>query len=77
MRLLEKENKIAADKVNKFILNQQQLQSTFDQTIWKYEAELRLNCDNLRREKIQFKAEIYNLKKKVRRAQQTQKNAVN
>ena len=35
---LEKEKKIAAEKVNKFILDQQQLQSTFDQTIGKYEA---------------------------------------
>jgi hypothetical protein len=77
MRLLEKENKIAAEKVNKFILDQQQLQSTFDQTIGKYEAELKINYDNLRREKVQSKAEIYNLKKKVGRAQQTQKNAVN
>ena len=77
MRLLEKSHKIAAKKVNKFILDQQQLQSTFDQTVGKYKAELKLNHDNMRREKVQFKAEIYNLKKKVGRAQQTQKNAVN
>ena len=69
MRLLEKEKKIAAEKVNEFILDQQQLQSKFDQKIGKYEAELKLNYDNLRREKVQFKAEIYNLKKKVGHAQ--------
>ena len=57
MRLLEKEKKIAAEKVNKFIL-EQQLQSTFDQTVGKYEAELKLNYDNMRREKVQIKAEI-------------------
>ena len=65
MRHLEKENKIAAEKVNKFILDQQQLQTTFDQTIGKYKAELKLNCNNLKKEKVQFKAEIYALKKKV------------
>ena len=36
MRLLEKEKKIAAEKVNEFILDQQQLQSKFDQKIGKY-----------------------------------------
>ena len=77
MRLLEKENKIAAEKINKFILDQQQLQSTFNQTVGKYEDELKLNYDNMRREKVQIKAEIYNLKKKVGRTQQTQKNTVN
>ena len=69
MRFHEKEKKIAAEKVNEFILDQQQLQSKFDQKIGKYEAELKLNYDNLRREKVQFKAEIYNLKKKVGHAQ--------
>ena len=77
MRLLEKEKKIAAEKVNEFILDQQQLQSKFDQKFGKYEAELKLNYDNLRREKFQLNVEIYNLKKKVGHAQQTQKNAVN
>ena len=65
MRLFEKENKIAAEKVNKFILDQQQLQCAFDQTIAKCKAELKLNYDNLKREKIGFKAEIYNLKKRL------------
>ena len=75
MRFHEKEKKIAAEKVNEFILDQQQLQSKFDQTIGKYEADLKLNYDNLRREKVQLKAEIYNLKKKVGHAQQTQKSS--
>ena len=53
------------------------MQSKFDQKFGKYEAELKLNYDNLRREKFQLNVEIYNLKKKVGCAQQTQKNAVN
>ena len=65
MRLLEKEKKIAAEKVNEFILNQQQLQSTFDQTIGKYEAELKLNYDNLRREKFNLKMRSITLKKRL------------
>ena len=35
MRHLEKENKIAVEKINKFILDQQQLQTTFEQTVGK------------------------------------------
>ena len=77
MRHLEKENKIAVEKINKFILDQQQLQTTFEQTIGKYKAEFKLNCNNLKKEKVQFKAEIYAFKIKVGRAQQTQKTTVN